>query len=130
MAIEYENDPGWVYLRQSPEQVHLAATTKKFDSKKNVWISDPQEGFIAAEIKSTKGDTIVVVTNKGAEKIMKKDDVQQMNPPKFEKTEDMANLTFLNDASVLHNLRQRYYSMMIYVGTSAMNSPYQLMLMP
>lgn len=45
----------------------LAATTKKFDSKKNVWISDPHEGFIAAEIKSAKGDTIVVVTSKGAE---------------------------------------------------------------
>lgn len=39
-----------------------------------------------------------------------------MNPPKYEKTEDMANLTFLNDASVLNNLRQRYYSMMIYVS--------------
>lgn len=39
-----------------------------------------------------------------------------MNPPKFEKAEDMADLTFLNDASVLHNLRQRYYSMMIYVS--------------
>jgi len=38
-----------------------------------------------------------------------------MNPPKFEKTEDMANLTFLNEAGVLHNLRQRYQSMMIYV---------------
>lgn len=41
-----------------------------------------------------------------------------MNPPKFEKTEDMANLTFLNEASVLHNLRQRYFSMMIYVSSS------------
>jgi hypothetical protein len=39
-----------------------------------------------------------------------------MNPPKYEKAEDMANLTFLNDASVLHNLRQRYFSMMIYVS--------------
>jgi len=38
-----------------------------------------------------------------------------MNPPKFELTEDMANLTFLNEASVLHNLRQRYFNMMIYV---------------
>lgn len=47
---------------------------------------------------------------------MKKDETQQMNPPKYEKTEDMANLTFLNDASVLHNLRERYYSMMIYVS--------------
>ncbi|VDK52965.1 unnamed protein product [Anisakis simplex] len=113
MALGYENDPGWVYLRQSPEQL-LAATTKKFDSKKNVWVADPEEGFVAAEIKSSKGDKIVVVTTKGTEKTLKKDEVQQMNPPKFEKTEDMANLTFLNDASVLHNLRQRYYSMMIY----------------
>ena len=38
-----------------------------------------------------------------------------MNPPKFEKTEDMSNLTFLNDASVLYNLRARYASMLIYV---------------
>ncbi|CAB3397331.1 unnamed protein product [Caenorhabditis bovis] len=111
--MSHESDPGWQYLRQSAEQL-LAATTKKFDSKKNVWIADPEEGFIAAEIKSTKGDTITVVTSKGAEKTLKKDDAQQMNPPKYEKTEDMANLTFLNDASVLHNLRQRYYSMMIY----------------
>ena len=39
-----------------------------------------------------------------------------MNPPKFEKTEDMSNLTFLNDASVLHNLRARYAAMLIYVS--------------
>lgn len=30
----------------------------------------------------------------------------------------MANLTFLNEASVLHNLRQRYASMIIYVTAS------------
>lgn len=35
---------------------------------------------------------------------VKKDDIQQMNPPKFEKIEDMANMTYLNEASVLHNL--------------------------
>ena len=39
-----------------------------------------------------------------------------MNPPKFEKTEDMSNLSFLNDASVLHNLRSRYAAMLIYVS--------------
>lgn len=42
--------------------------------------------------------------------------ISQMNPPKFEKTEDMSNLTFLNDASVLHNLRARYSAMLIYVS--------------
>ena len=52
------------------------------------------------------------------EKTLKKDMVHQMNPPKFEKIEDMANLTYLNEASVLHNLRQRYFSAIIYVSIS------------
>jgi len=46
---------------------------------------------------------------------VKKDDIQQMNPPKYEKLDDMANLTYLNEASVLHNLRARYKSQLIYV---------------
>ena len=40
-----------------------------------------------------------------------------MNPPKFEKIDDMANLTYLNEASVLHNLRARYFQGLIYVST-------------
>jgi len=47
--------------------------------------------------------------------VLKKDLCQEMNPPKFERTEDMSNLTMLNDASVLHNLRRRYCEMCIYV---------------
>jgi len=46
---------------------------------------------------------------------LKKDDIQQMNPPKFTCCDDMANLTYLNDASVLHNLRDRYERWVIYV---------------
>jgi len=37
---------------------------------------------------------------------------------KYEKTEDMSNLTYLNEASVLHNLKQRYYNRLIYVSGS------------
>lgn len=48
-------------------------------------------------------------------KDFKKDQLQQVNPPKYEKCEDMSNLTYLNDASVLHNLKQRYYAKLIYV---------------
>ena len=47
-----------------------------------------------------------------------KNDTQQMNPPKFEKCEDMASLTYLNEASVLYNLKQRYTSALIYVSAS------------
>lgn len=38
-----------------------------------------------------------------------------MNPPKFDKVEDMADLTYLNEASVVHNMKLRYYSDLIYV---------------
>jgi len=38
-----------------------------------------------------------------------------MNPPKYEKTDDMADLTYLNDATVLHNLRERFVKWFIYV---------------
>lgn len=54
-------------------------------------------------------------------KDFKKDQVGQVNPPKFEKCEDMSNLTYLNDASVLHNLKQRYYHKLIYVSARVAN---------
>merc|ERR1719370_517997 len=47
-------------------------------------------------------------------KVFKSEEVGQVNPPKFEKCEDMANLTFLNDASVFHNLEVRFKSKLIY----------------
>uniref|UniRef100_A0A915LYF1 Myosin N-terminal SH3-like domain-containing protein n=1 Tax=Meloidogyne javanica TaxID=6303 RepID=A0A915LYF1_MELJA len=75
---------------------------------------DQEEGYVAAEITSTKGDQVTVKIASG-EKTVKKELIQEMNPPKFEKTEDMSNLTFLNDASVLYNLRARYKAMLIYV---------------
>lgn len=55
-------------------------------------------------------------------KDFKKDLVGQVNPPKYEKCEDMSNLTYLNDASVLHNLRQRYLNKLIYVSTAGFQS--------
>uniref|UniRef100_A0A8C4TMP6 Myosin, heavy chain 7B, cardiac muscle, beta a n=1 Tax=Erpetoichthys calabaricus TaxID=27687 RepID=A0A8C4TMP6_ERPCA len=45
---------------------------------------------------------------------VKEDDVQLMNPPKFDMIEDMAMLTHLNEASVLQNLKRRYSNWMIY----------------
>ncbi|KAF3832211.1 hypothetical protein F7725_025876 [Dissostichus mawsoni] len=39
---------------------------------------------------------------------------QPMNPPKYDKIEDMAMMTHLNEASVLYNLKERYAAWMIY----------------
>lgn len=38
-----------------------------------------------------------------------------MNPPKYWCIEDMADLTYLNDASVFATLRDRYARWLIYV---------------
>ncbi|NXV75399.1 MYH7B protein, partial [Atlantisia rogersi] len=47
-------------------------------------------------------------------RVVKEDEVQPMNPPKFDMIEDMAMLTHLNEASVLYNLKRRYSHWMIY----------------
>ncbi|XP_077414063.1 myosin-7-like [Vanacampus margaritifer] len=46
--------------------------------------------------------------------IVKEDNLQPTNPPKFDMMEDIAMLTHLNEASVLFNLRRRYSMWMIY----------------
>lgn len=54
---------------------------------------------------------------------LSREEVQRMNPPRFSKVEDMADLTCLNEASVLHNLRERYYSGLIYVSLHTVLTP-------
>ncbi|XP_041433455.1 myosin-11 isoform X1 [Xenopus laevis] len=84
-------------------------------AKKLVWIPSEKNGFEAASIKEEKGDEVLVELQENGKKVtVSKDDIQKMNPPKFSKVEDMAELTCLNEASVLHNLRERYYSGLIY----------------
>ena len=47
-------------------------------------------------------------------KVFKAEEIGQVNPRKFEKIEDMADLTYLNDASVFHNLDVRFKAKLIY----------------
>ena len=42
------------------------------------------------------------------------DDVEKANPPNFDTVEDLAQLRFLNESSVLHTLRQRYGNNLIH----------------
>ncbi|XP_017571240.1 myosin-11a isoform X2 [Pygocentrus nattereri] len=84
-------------------------------AKKLVWVPSEKHGFEAASIKEEKGDEVLVeLVDNGKKMTVNKDDIQKMNPPKFSKVEDMAELTCLNEASVLHNLRERYFSGLIY----------------
>ena len=67
-------------------------------------------------MKQELGEECVCVLDNGKQIKVHKDDIQRMNPPKFSKVEDMAELTCLNEASVLYNLKDRYYSGLIYVN--------------
>ena len=49
---------------------------------------------------------------------MKDEDGHPQNPPKYDKIEDMAMLTFLHEPAVLFNLKERYAAWMIYVSTT------------
>lgn len=41
-----------------------------------------------------------------------------MNPPKFDRVDDMADLTHLNEPAVIHNLTVRYRANQIYVSST------------
>uniref|UniRef100_A0A8C0FKS8 Uncharacterized protein n=1 Tax=Bubo bubo TaxID=30461 RepID=A0A8C0FKS8_BUBBB len=85
-----------------------------FAGKKKCWVPDEKKAYVEAEITETSGGKVTVETTDGRTMTIKEDDVQSMNPPKFDMIEDMAMLTHLNEASVLYNLRKRYSNWMIY----------------
>ena len=106
---------------------------KPYDPKKSYWVPDDDGGFVEGLLQSDDGKKATVmigheVTSQkttfsyllnlispSQKKTFKSDLIAQVNPPKFEKCEDMSNLTFLNEASVLWNLKSRYQAKMIYV---------------
>ena len=99
-------------------EIKRADQQKPYDPKKSVWIPCPKtggyrEGLLeSGDIEDPASKCIVAV---GHEKFTHKgSDVGKVNPPKFEKCEDMVNLTFLNDASVFWNLKTRYQTRMIH----------------
>merc|ERR1711931_76782 len=103
--------PDWLWL-QSPMEQLMAERSAPFDAKVDCWIADPDEVYIKAKIISA-GDKCTVESPKGTVELPKAE-VFECNPSKFEKEEDMSNLSVLNKACVLHNLRTRYKVLQIY----------------
>ncbi|XP_074553157.1 myosin-10 isoform X3 [Halichoeres trimaculatus] len=103
------------YLFVDRAVVYNPAAQADWTAKKLVWVPSERHGFEAASIREERGEEVLVeLAENGKKVVINKDDIQKMNPPKFSKVEDMAELTCLNEASVLHNLKDRYYSGLIY----------------
>ncbi|CAI9542840.1 unnamed protein product [Staurois parvus] len=101
------------YLRKSDKE-RLEAQTRIFDMKKDIFVPDDKEEYVKAKLTSREGEKVTAETEHGKNITVKDNLVMQQNPPKFDKIEDMAMLTFLNEPAVLYNLKERYAAWMIY----------------
>uniref|UniRef100_A0AAZ3P767 Myosin motor domain-containing protein n=1 Tax=Oncorhynchus tshawytscha TaxID=74940 RepID=A0AAZ3P767_ONCTS len=107
-----------IYLRKS-EKERMEAQAAPFDSKNACYVADKVELYLKGLVTArADGKCTVTVTKpdgtKDEGKEFKDADIYEMNPPKYDKIEDMAMMTYLNEASVLYNLKERYAAWMIY----------------
>ncbi|XP_049717463.1 myosin-4 isoform X1 [Elephas maximus indicus] len=110
MAVFGEAAP---YLRKS-EKERIEAQNKPFDAKNSVFVVDAKESYVKSTVQSREGGKVTVKTEAGATLTVKEDQVFSMNPPKYDKIEDMAMMTHLHEPAVLYNLKERYAAWMIY----------------
>ncbi|KAF8754802.1 TRAFAC class myosin-kinesin ATPase superfamily Myosin family [Rhizoctonia solani] len=105
-------------MQPSAEAARAAALQAEFNEKKWVWVPDEDEGYLAGwvvkENTNDRGSRKVILLWPLGARTMPLYSLSKMNPPKFDRVEDIADLTFLNEASVVHNLRLRYGSGAIY----------------
>jgi len=116
--VKGQADPDPTEFLLPSMEMKRADQSKPYDTKKSVWISDPKDGgyreglLESGDLEDPASKCVVAV---GHEKFTHKaSEVGKVNPPKFEKCEDMVNLTFLNDASVFWNLKTRYQAKLIH----------------
>nr|XP_057926212.1 myosin heavy chain, fast skeletal muscle-like [Doryrhamphus excisus] len=105
--------PAALYLRK-PEKERIEAQNTPFDAKTAYFVSEPAEMYLKGKLVKKEGGKATVETLKGKSITVKDDEIFPMNPPKFDKIEDMAMMTHLSEPSVLYNLKERYAAWMIY----------------
>ena len=105
-------DPSqWLLVSQELKEKNKL---KPYDPKKSVWVNNKADGGYLEGLLESKDGNKVTVNVKGEMKVFKEDQVCQVNPPKFDCSDDMAGLTFLGDACVLWNSQIRYENHLIY----------------
>ncbi|RPA82005.1 hypothetical protein BJ508DRAFT_103304 [Ascobolus immersus RN42] len=85
-----------------------------FSGRRWVWIKDADKAFLKAEVLNDTDGMLQLRCEDGSLREVHVDQTDKVNPAKFDKANDMAKLTHLNEASVVHNLHLRYQSDLIY----------------
>jgi myosin heavy subunit len=73
-----------------------------------VWVKDAERGYVRADVTEKVGQDLKLKFGDGSLKTLNEKDTLPANPGKFDGVKDCAELSHLNEASVLHNLRVRY----------------------
>ena len=105
-------DPSpWLEVKH---ELKMKNKAKPYDPKKSYWVPDKATGgYLEGTLDSIEGGK-AKVNVKGEMKVFKETELDQMNPPVYDCSEDMANLTYLGDACVLWNSVIRYVNQLIY----------------
>lgn len=95
-----------------------------FNSKNWVWVPDLDHVFLKGYIPEDQDlgslkdddevDVIVTENNQETHQTYTKKEIEPCNPTKFNKCNDMAELTHLNEPSVIYNMELRYTDDLIY----------------
>lgn len=102
-------------MKKSEERISAIEGENDFSGKRYVWVKDPEKAFVRGWItQDLPGGHVLVQFDSGTSIEAHMDDVDAVNPAKFDKADDMAELTHLNEASVIHNLYTRYQADLIY----------------
>ncbi|CBY23552.1 unnamed protein product [Oikopleura dioica] len=102
------------YLRL-PRLKMIDIQNAPFEGKTAVWVPYSETGYCKGYKMGEKDGKIEVKRLADDKvKLFKPEDVEPQNPPKYELLEDMANMTYLSEAAVVHNLNSRYELFLIY----------------
>ncbi|KAM9759447.1 myosin heavy chain, fast skeletal muscle-like [Menidia menidia] len=105
--------PAAIYLRKS-ERERIEAQNTPFDAKTAYFVTEPSEMYLKGKLVKKEGGKASVEVGGGKTLTVKEDEIFPMNPPKYDKIEDMAMMTHLSEPTVLYNLKERYAAWMIY----------------
>ncbi|XP_043386943.1 unconventional myosin-XVIIIa isoform X2 [Chelonia mydas] len=104
---------------QAKTEEQIAAEEAWYETDK-VWLVHKDGFSLASQLRADEasllpeGKVKVKLDHDGAVLDVDEDDVEKANPPSCDRVEDLANLVYLNESSVLHTVRQRYGGNLIH----------------
>ncbi|KAH0556592.1 hypothetical protein GP486_005560 [Trichoglossum hirsutum] len=102
--------------QRAADQIRSIEGENDFSGKRYVWAKDPVAAFVKGwVVEETSDGRLLIQCDDGSQREVGAENVDKVNPAKFDKADDMAELTHLNEASVVHNLHMRYQADLIYL---------------